>query len=171
MSESSFLEPAWSDEEYYERLASLSEEKGPTVFNLRCQLPVKGRADMPAAATDMLGIVLKAYASGGENTLHAHHSDDHAFIILQGSATFYGEGEKLIATVGKLQGIMISHGALYRFEAGVEEPLVLLRVSAQLAGSLRGMGHRKSADGSQNAAHSAKNKTVELVLSPELTFG
>lgn len=165
-----FLEPVRSDNEFFAKMAELGKNKETSVFKLRSRLPMQGRADMIAAATPSLSIVLKAYASGGENTLHAHHNEDHAFIVLQGSATFHGEGEKVIGKVGKNEGIMVPQGALYRFEAGTEEPLVLLRVGAILSNT-DNASSRRSADGSVNDSFSAKNKTVELILSPHLVFG
>ena len=38
--------------------------------------------------------LIKVYASGGENTLHAHNNEDHMFVILQGTAIFHGPGVK-----------------------------------------------------------------------------
>ena len=42
----------------------------------------------PLATAENLWVNLKVYASGGENALHSHAGEDHAFIILQGKATF-----------------------------------------------------------------------------------
>ena len=42
------------------------------------------------AATRNMTVVLKTYAAGGENGLHAHTNEDHVFLILEGGATFYG---------------------------------------------------------------------------------
>jgi mannose-6-phosphate isomerase-like protein (cupin superfamily) len=161
------LEPATSDADYYAKIVELSKNPAATTFKLRCQLPTQGRSDMIVAATPLMNIVLKAYAAGGENTLHAHQNEDHAFISLQGFATFYGAGDKVIARIGKNEGIMIPKGALYRFEAGTDEPLVLLRVGANYPGTTH-VGSRKSADGSLNESFSAKNKQVDLVLSDKI---
>jgi quercetin dioxygenase-like cupin family protein len=35
-------------------------------------------------------VVLKTYAADGENGLHAHPSEDHTFVVLQGEAPFMG---------------------------------------------------------------------------------
>ena len=40
--------------------------------------------------------VLKVYASGGENELHAHPQEDHAFIVLQGRAAFFGPNDEAV---------------------------------------------------------------------------
>ena len=161
------LEPATSDADYYSRIGELSRNAGATTFKLRCQLPAQGRSDTVVAATPLMNIVLKAYAAGGENTLHAHHNEDHAFIALQGHATFYGEGSKVIARIGRNEGIMLPKGVLYYFEAGTEEPLILLRIGANHPDTTW-TGARKSADGSLNDSFSAKNKQVELILSDKV---
>ena len=54
----------------------------------------QGRTDTVLAATEDLSVRLKVYSSGGENELHAHPTEDHVFVILQGSARFYGPDEK-----------------------------------------------------------------------------
>ena len=49
-------------------------------------------------------VVLKTYAADGENGLHAHPSEDHTFVVLQGEATFYGPNDKT-RTIGKNEGV------------------------------------------------------------------
>jgi hypothetical protein len=49
------------------------------------------------------------------------------FVVLQGRATFYfGDGSSCEAL--PFEGVMLPKGTLYRFEAGEEENLVLLRI-------------------------------------------
>lgn len=99
----------------------------PSFFRLRAQLLDNGRSNTPIAETDNMWARLKVYASGGENTLHAHPNEDHMFIILAGTAQFHGpNGEE--KTLGRNEGIMLPAGSFYNFEATSEEPLVLLRV-------------------------------------------
>ena len=106
-----------------------AENKGkPQAFKLRAQLLAQGRSNTPVAATEDLTVIVKVYATGGENSLHQHPNEDHAFVILQGAATFYDhEGET--ATVGIHEGYLVPKGSLYRFHS-VESagPLVMLRV-------------------------------------------
>jgi mannose-6-phosphate isomerase-like protein (cupin superfamily) len=81
----------------------------------------------PLATAENLWVNIKVYASGGENALHSHGGEDHAFIVLQGKATFtFGDGRTSV--VGKYEGVMIPKNALYKFEADQSENLVLLRV-------------------------------------------
>ena len=70
--------------------AQASVKGQPTFFHLSAQLPRQGRTDTPMAATDRMWVVLKTYASDGENELHAHPNEDHVFLVLQGEAEFFG---------------------------------------------------------------------------------
>jgi len=102
---------------------------GAKVFRLKTQLLSRGRSDYLLAGTDLMSVRIKCYAQGGENALHAHPAEDHAFIVLDGAARFYGnDGE--ISVLGKNQGIMLPRGTYYRFESCGDTPLVLLRVGA-----------------------------------------
>ena len=70
----------------------------------------------PLATAENLWVNLKVYASGGENALHSHGGEDHAFIVLQGKATFtFGDGRTSV--VGQYEGVMIPKNGLYKFEA------------------------------------------------------
>ena len=83
----------------------------------------------PVATADNLWLSVKVYSSGGENALHAHMVEDHAFVVLQGKATFHFEGGGTCEAL-PFEGVMLPKGVMYRFEAGVEENLVLLRIGA-----------------------------------------
>ena len=89
-----FTPPALTQKEMSDQLTALSDKKTPHVFSLKGQLLDQGRTDSVLAATDNLTIRLKIYASGGENELHAHTSEDHSFMILQGSARFFGPDDE-----------------------------------------------------------------------------
>lgn len=98
------------------------------LFSMR-NLPLleQGTTYDPLATAENLWVNIKVYASGGENALHAHGGEDHAFIVLQGNATFsFGDGHTSI--VGKYEGVMIPKNVQYKFEADESENLVLLRV-------------------------------------------
>ena len=97
------------------------------LFSMR-NLPLleQGTTYDPLATAENFGSD-KVYASGGENALHAHGGEDHAFIVLQGKATFtFGDGRTSV--VGEYEGVMIPKNAQYKFEADESENLVLLRV-------------------------------------------
>ena len=162
-------EPVKTSQEYGDQLADLAGRSEPTVFGMRTRLPTQGRADMPLAATANMTVVLKAYASGGENAVHAHPYEDHIFVVLQGSARFYNdEGE--LGTLHPHQGIMLPRGAFYMFEAGLEEPLVMLRVGAVTEPG-RDPNDRIATDGRYMDGFSEENKEVELLYESDAIFG
>jgi len=110
-----------------ERLPNVAIDKA-VLFSMR-NLPLleQGTTYDPLATAENLWVNIKVYASGGENALHAHGGEDHAFIVLQGKATFtFGDGRTSI--VGKHEGVMIPKNVQYKFEADEAENLVLLRV-------------------------------------------
>lgn len=55
------------------------------VFTLKTPLLSKGRTNKVLAATDLLKLRVKVYAEGGENALHTHKDEDHAFVVLGGT--------------------------------------------------------------------------------------
>jgi len=119
----------------------------PQIFTVATQLLAQGRTDYALAVTDRLQIVIKCYASGGENYLHAHTEEDHAFIVLQGEATFFGP-KGPIGRIGRNRGVLIPRGALYSFQSSAPEPLVLLRAGVPWPGNqiVAREGHERKQD-------------------------
>jgi len=99
------------------------------VFSLKTPLLSEGRSNLQVAATDLLKLRVKVYAEGGENGLHKHNDEDHAFVVLQGQATFHDENDTP-TVVNRYEGIMLPKGAYYYFQSSGDENLVLLRVGA-----------------------------------------
>jgi mannose-6-phosphate isomerase-like protein (cupin superfamily) len=98
-------------------------------FRLRTQLLSKGRSHIILAKTKGLHVVIKCYASGGENEFHTHTREDHTFVVLQGQARFHQpDVEPLL--LGRNEGILMPAGAYYKFESCGDVPLVMLRVGA-----------------------------------------
>ncbi len=164
-----FTPPALTAKEMRDQEVALSEKKTPHVFSLKGQLLDQGRTDSMLAATDDLTIRLKIYASGGENELHAHTSEDHCFMILQGSARFFGPDDEAIE-LGQWEGIMLPHGNLYKFFATSDEPLVMIRVGTP--------NHKKQPeptrvgrDGKELRGDSTENKTVPVIFKEGAFFG
>ena len=137
------------------------------LFSMR-NLPLleQGTTYDPLATAENLWLNIKVYASGGENALHAHGAEDHAFIVLQGKATFtFGDGRTSV--VGKYEGVMIPKNVEYKFMADEAENLVLLRVGAGQRQSLDDLTrfgtpkeigrHTTFADGSVKVGKDAKN--------------
>jgi len=109
----------------------MADEKLAQTFKLRTPLLSQGRSHTILASskadTGAMNVAIKCYAEGGENEFHAHGSEDHTFIVLQGRARFY-QPDQPERMLGRNEGILIPAGALYKFEVASEEPLVLLRV-------------------------------------------
>jgi mannose-6-phosphate isomerase-like protein (cupin superfamily) len=99
------------------------------IFSLKTPLLASGRTNTPLAGTDLLKLRVKVYAEGGENGLHTHQDEDHAFVVMQGQATFHDENDTA-TVVNRYEGIMLPRGAFYYFQSTGTENLVLLRVGA-----------------------------------------
>ena len=137
----------------------MENARSPQLFRLKTQLLSKGRSDYVLASTDLLKIRIKCYARGGENALHTHTAEDHAFIVLDGAARFYGkDGE--VAVLTKNQGISLPSECYYKFESCGDSPLVMLRVGAEKEKPKIG---RIDPDGRPLPGSSAENKYEEGV--------
>lgn len=151
-----------SSTEWSAQLQAMAQRRVPSFFHIRAQLPVEGRTNQVLAASRHLNVVLKTYASGGENELHAHTNEDHLFVVLQGGATFRGpQGET--REVGRNDCVLLPAGSFYCFTANAGEPLVLLRIGAGIdpdADLLARIGH----DGQPLDGYSEGNKESGYVL-------
>jgi mannose-6-phosphate isomerase-like protein (cupin superfamily) len=99
-------------------------------FSLRgAQLLVKGQTMDALAESGHLWLHLKIYAEGGENRLHKHPVEDHAFLILDGEAEFL-DGEGRSTRLGRYDGILIPRGVVYSFRSVGQDNLVMLRAGA-----------------------------------------
>jgi mannose-6-phosphate isomerase-like protein (cupin superfamily) len=141
----------------------LSEKTTPTFAHLRARLPRSGRTNQVFAASERMSVLLKTYASGGENELHSHSNEDHVFIVLQGSAIFYGpEGEE--RRLSKNDCAFFPSGAIYRFLANEEDgPLVLVRVGA-VVDPAQDVLARVDVTGGVMDGYSQENRRDELVF-------
>ena len=148
---------------------AITDTKRPTPFNLRAQLLEQGRTETVLAATEDLSARLKVYASGGENELHSHPTEDHVFVLLQGSARFYGpDGETM--DLGAMEGLMMPRGMFYRFHATSEENLVMLRVGTPNF-QKQATDDRLGMDGKPLIGDSKANRTQEVVFRQGAFFG
>ncbi len=156
-----------------EKLSALAaSNKGrPQAFRMRTPLLAQGRANIPVAATEDLTVMVKVYASGGENGLHAHPTEDHSFVILQGAATFYDQDGEM-ATLHAHEGILIPKGSLYRFHS-VESagPLVMLRVGTPNYALQGKASTRVNPSGEYMQGDSKENRTVEMKVLEDAYFG
>lgn len=101
---------------------------GAVLFSMR-DLPMldQGTTYDPLSCAENLWLSVKVYASGGENALHSHGGEDHAFIVMQGEAVFTFE-DGSTSHVRAFEGVMIPRNVKYKFLADEKENLVLLRV-------------------------------------------
>lgn len=162
--------PSITSQDIYDRQIAATETGKPTLFSMKAQMLEQGRTDTVLACTEDLSVRLKVYASGGENELHAHPDEDHVFVILQGSARFYGpDGET--QDIEANQGFMMPRGLLYRFHAtSTDECLVMLRVGTPNF-QKQARDDRIGREGKPQVGDSAENKQVPVVFRDGVFFG
>lgn len=132
----------------------------PVFFQLRAQMLKQGRTNTPVCKTKNMWTVLKVYASGGENGLHTHTREDHMFVVMQGSARFFGP-DGVAHDVGTHGGVLLPAHAYYHFHATSKEPLVLLRVGCKADEG--DMSERLNIRGGSMPGHHPDNKQVEVI--------
>lgn len=140
----------------------------PEFFNMEIHIMEQGRDDREIFRTGALDARMKTYASGGENGLHAHMDEDHAFIIMQGNATFYGPNGET-KEVGTHDGIMLPAGSFYYFNASGGEPLILLRLASPVSGNEH-LPKRMKPDGTPLLRHDKENKRADPVIKKGVFF-
>jgi mannose-6-phosphate isomerase-like protein (cupin superfamily) len=130
---------------------------GLTPFSLRTPLLSEGNTHTLLAECESLWLHVKVYATGGENGLHQHPTEDHAFVVLQGQATFYDTdgGTKVVE---RNEGVLLPRGTLYRFHSTGEGNLVMLRAGAGVPPGQPKM-FRTTDDGSVATGFDAQNRT------------
>ena len=106
------------------------------VFDLRTQYLQQGITSEYRARTDLLTVLIKVYAEGGENRMHAHPEEDHSFIVLEGEATFHLETDDNVRVVRPFEGVMLPKHTNYWFQSSGDSNLVMLRVGASLPGAV-----------------------------------
>jgi mannose-6-phosphate isomerase-like protein (cupin superfamily) len=114
-------------------MAEASTDTLYPTFTVRPQLLESGKKSYGLVRNKDISCGVQVVASGGETNLHAHSGADEIWYVLAGEAKFYGEGDKLVGTLRKNEGILVPHGAPYWFESSQPENLVLLRFGAKIA--------------------------------------
>ena len=155
--------------EWRAEMVRLSKPGQPSFFHIRAPLPKEGRTNHVLGASRYMNVVLKTYASGGENEIHAHSNEDHVFVILQGGATFHGpDGET--RKVEKNDCVLLPSGAFYWFQANEgDDPLVMLRIGAHIDPDSDVLA-RIGLDGQPFDGYLEKNKEVSVVLHEDRIF-
>ena len=170
MDDTSFPQPSITAKAIVEDQIAATNTKDPTLFSLKAQLLDQGRTDTVLAATEDLSVRLKIYASGGENELHAHVDEDHVFVLLQGSARFYGPDSETI-DLKACQGILMPKGTFYRFNATSEnECLVLLRIGTPNF-QKQAKDDRLGMNGEPLISDSKENRTQPVIFKDGVFFG
>lgn len=168
VSDTEFAPIANSANEWRDAMAEMAKRKTPSFFHIRARLPQQGRTNQVLGASPYMNVVLKTYASGGENEIHAHTNEDHVFVVLQGGATFLGpRGET--RRVARNDCVLVPAGALYSFQADEEEPLVMLRVGAAIDPESDVLA-RIDEHGQPFDGYSEKNKEVPFILDESRIF-
>ncbi len=88
-----------------------------------------GRKSFPMALTHNVVSTVQVFEKGVHNNLHVHLTEDGYWLVLGGRARFHGEGDTIIADLGRLEGVLIPAGTKYWFEGVSDEPLEILRVN------------------------------------------
>ena len=170
MDDTSFPQPSITAKAIMEDQIAATNTKDPTIFSLKAQLLDQGRTDTVLAATEDLSVRLKIYASGGENELHAHVDEDHVFVLLQGSARFYGPDSETV-DLNACQGILMPKGMFYRFHATSEnECLVLLRIGTPNF-QKQAKDDRLGMNGEPLISDSKENRTQSVIFKDGVFFG
>ena len=114
-----------------EAVAKKQETEAPKaqLFSLKTPYMQQGRVTQTVAKTDNMWIATKINAEGGENEIHTHLNQDHAFVVLEGEMSVFDEnGAEL--KIKPYQGVMLPKGAYYRYLNTGAGNLVVLRMAA-----------------------------------------
>ena len=139
------------------------------LFSLKTPYMKQGRVTQLVAETSNMWIHTKINAEGGENEIHKHLDEDHAFIVLEGEMSVFDEkGNEMV--VKPYQGVLLPRGAYYRYLNTGAGNLVVLRIGAPAGQPQLGAAMRLGADGKPLLADSAENKTVPPIMMPGKFF-
>jgi len=151
--------------------AKAREKEAPKaqVFSLKTPYMKQGRVTQLVAETSNMWIHTKINAEGGENEIHKHLDEDHAFIVLEGEMSVFDEkGNEVV--VKPYQGVLLPRGVYYRYLNTGAGNLVVLRIGAAASQPQGGQAMRIRPDGRPLAADSLENKTVPPIVLPGKFF-
>jgi len=135
-----------------------TEKPETKLFSLKTPYMKQGRVTQLVAETTNLWIHTKINAEGGENEIHQHLDEDHAFIVLEGQMSVFDEKGGEIE-VKQYQGVMIPKGAYYRYHNTGAGNLVVIRVGAGIKGQQQGgQEMRRGADGKPLPSGTVENR-------------
>lgn len=117
-------------------MENMEQLKGFEIFEIKPQIVAKGKKTTELVRSDLIRANVQVVTDGGETNLHAHTGMDAIWVVLQGTATFYGKGDEVVGKLEKHQGILIPRPNPYWFESSGDEPLVILHVMAYQPGAV-----------------------------------
>lgn len=108
----------------------LEPTRDPVTFKYEKPELQKPKTIVWLARTDRLIADVQVLTEGGETNLHSHSHLDGFWFVLSGRATFYGEGDVVLADLGPREGVLLPRGTKYWFESSSPEHLELLQIEA-----------------------------------------
>ena len=102
----------------------------PDPETVSANIVAKGHSTFPLCKTDLVNASI-SIRKEGEKQLHFHTGNDGFWMVMDGRARFYGEGDAVIAELGKHEGILIPRGFRYWFGNISDQPLQILHVAAK----------------------------------------
>jgi mannose-6-phosphate isomerase-like protein (cupin superfamily) len=155
-----------------ESVAKPHDKEAPRaqVFSLKTPYMKQGRVTQTVAKTENMWIATKINAEGGENEIHTHLNQDHAFIVLEGEMSVFDEkGAEM--KLQPYQGVMLPKGAYYRYLNTGSGNLVVLRLAAYTADRpARGEAMRVMPDGTPILGGSEENHSLPPIEMPGKFF-
>jgi mannose-6-phosphate isomerase-like protein (cupin superfamily) len=154
--------------------ATAAAEKKETpkaqLFSLKTPYMKQGRVTQTVAKTETMWIATKINAEGGENEIHTHLNQDHAFIVLEGEMSVFDEkGSEM--KIKPYQGVMLPKGAYYRYLNTGPGNLVVLRIGAYTPDRpQKGTAMRVMPDGKPIEGGSVENKSLPPIEMPGKFF-
>ena len=147
---------------------AVETKQAAEVFDMKTPYLVQGRTTDLRARTELMTIIMKVYAEGGENGMHNHPHEDHSFMVLEGEATFHIETDDNEKVVGPYEGVLLPRNVNYWFQSTGSDNLVMVRFGTLYPEIPR---HRLTPTGSEIPGDSAENKTMERIERPGKGFG
>jgi mannose-6-phosphate isomerase-like protein (cupin superfamily) len=140
------------------------------LFSLKTPYMKQGRITQTVSKTENMWLAVKINAEGGENEIHTHLNQDHAFIVLEGEMSVFDEkGNEM--KLKPYQGVMLPKGAYYRYLNTGEGNLVVLRIGAHTKDKpSKGEAMRVMPDGTPILGGSVENKSLPPIEMPGKFF-
>jgi mannose-6-phosphate isomerase-like protein (cupin superfamily) len=139
-------------------------------FSLKTPYMKQGRITQTVAKTENMWIACKINAEGGENEIHTHLNQDHAFIVLEGEMSVFDENGAEMK-LKPYQGVMLPKGAYYRYLNTGTGNLVVLRFGAYTPDRpQKGQAMRIMTDGTEILGSSEENKSLPPIEMPGKFF-